>query len=277
MHLTSLSCGRAFLCLALGLISVRSAMPAEQELTQELTKDQMRQFLLTAKVIAQKHTKKGITDPWRLTLSDGTITHEAVFQAIDEHKSSMQFSDGHTELNFVDSYKYNVAAYQLSELIGMDDMIPVYVERKWNNGVGSMSWVVPVQMDEEERLHRKLSAPNADAWNKQMFRIRVFDELVYDTDPNLTNVLISPDWKIFRVDFSRAFRLNHDVIDYKNLVKCDRRLLEKLKALNENDLAVKTKGFLTKAEVQAVMARRDKIVTYFQKLIAEKGQEEVLY
>src|SRR6516165_12481861 len=89
--------------LLLGLIFVRSTVPAQQE----LTKDQMRQFLLTAKVISSKHTKKGITDPWRLTLSDGTTTHEAVFQAIDEHKTSMQFADGHTELNFVDSYKYN--------------------------------------------------------------------------------------------------------------------------------------------------------------------------
>jgi hypothetical protein len=29
--------------------------------------------------------------------------------------------------------------------------------------------------------------------------------------------------------------------------------------------------------VKAVMARRDKIVAYFQKLIAEKGENEVLY
>jgi hypothetical protein len=269
----SLNSKRVFLGLALGLIFVGSAMPADTE----LTKEQMQQFLLTAKVVAQKHTKKGITDPWRLTLSDGTTTHEAVFQAIDEHKASMQFSDGHTELNFVDSYKYNVAAYQLAELIGMDNMIPVYVERKWNGSVGSMSWVVPVKMDEEERLRKKVSSPDSDAWNKQMYKIRIFDELVFDTDPNLTNVLISDDWKIWRVDFSRAFRLNQDVGDYKNLVKCDKQLLEKLKALQENELALKTKGFLTKPEVHAVMVRRDKIVAYFEKLIAQKGQQEVLY
>ena len=35
------------------------------------------------------------------------------------------------ELDFVDSYKYNIAAYELAELLGMDDMLPVYVERKW--------------------------------------------------------------------------------------------------------------------------------------------------
>jgi len=273
MRLSHLRYGRAILVLALGILFVRSAMSAEQE----PSKEQMAQFLQTAKIVGSKHTKKGITDPWRLTLSDGTMTHEAVFQAIDEHKQSMQFADGHTEVNFVDSYKYNIAAYQLSQLIGMDNMIPVYVERKWQGNVGSMSWMIPVKMDEEERLSKKIATPNQDAWNKQMYKIRVFDELVFDTDANLTNVLIDTDWNIWRVDFSRAFRLNEDVGSYKNLVKCDRQLFEKLKALNENDLALKTKGFLTKTEVHAVMKRRDKIVAYFEKLAAQKGDKEVFY
>jgi hypothetical protein len=110
-----------------------------------------------------------------------------------------------------------------------------------------------------------------------MYKIRVMDQLVYDNDPNLTNVLISPDWKIYRVDFSRAFRLSKDLRNVKDLVKCDRQLFDKLKALNENELTTKTKGFLTKGEVQAVMARRDKIVAIFQKAIAEKGENEILY
>jgi len=242
-----------------------------------LTKDQMKQFLASAKVVASKHTKKGVTDPWRLTLSDGSTTHEGIFQAIDVHKATMQFADGTTEINFVDSYKYNVAAYQISELVGVDDMIPVYVERKWNGQVGSISWLVPVKFDESDRLKQKISAPDTDAWNKQMYRVRVFDELVYDNDPNLTNVLIGEDWKIWRVDFSRAFRLSKDVKSTNNLVKCDRQLLDKLKALTEAEVLQKTKNTLTKAEVQAVMARRDKIVAYFQKLVAQKGESEVLY
>ena len=39
----------------------------------------------------------------------------------------------------------------------------------------------------------------------------------------------------------------------------------------------KNKGYLTKDEVKAVMARRDKIVALLQKLIVEKGESEVLY
>jgi hypothetical protein len=110
-----------------------------------------------------------------------------------------------------------------------------------------------------------------------MYQIRVFDELVYDTDANLTNVLIGEDWKLWRIDFTRAFRTYKELKDPKNLVRCDRQLFEKLKALSANELTEKTKQYLTKDEMKAVMARRDKIVAYFQKLIAEKGENEVLY
>jgi len=243
-----------------------------------LTKEQIKQFLLTAKVVASTQRGiKGITHTWRLTLSDGTVTHDASFQPIDEHKTEMKFSSGRSELMFVDSYKYNIAAYELAELLGLDDILPVYVERKWNGNAGSLSWWLPVQMDEEDRLKRKIQAPDQDAWNNQMYKIRVFDELVYDTDPNLTNVQIGNDWKIYRVDFSRAFRQNQNLQNPKNLVRCDRQLFEKLKTLEGNELAEKTKHYLNREEVKAVMARRDKILAQFQKLISEKGEKEVLY
>jgi hypothetical protein len=241
-----------------------------------LTKDQIKQFLLTAKVIASHQSAKGITNPWRLTLTDGTITHDASFQAIDEHKTSMQLASG-TELNFVDSYKYNIAAYALAEMLGMDDIVPVYVERKWKGNAGSLSWWLPVKMDEADRRKQQIFAPDTDAWNKQMYKVRVFDQLVYDNDPNLTNVLIGQNWELYRVDFSRSFRLKKDLRNPDDLVRCDRQLLEKLKALDAAQLAEKTKHYLSKDEVKAVMARRDKIVERFQKLVAEKGENEVLY
>ena len=260
----------AVLCLTCQLFVVAADEPT-------LTKEQIKQFLLTAKVIDSRPASKGITHTWRLTLSDGTLTHDAHFQPIDEHKSEMKLATG-TELNFVDSYKYNIAAYALAELLAMDDMLPVYVERKWKGNAGSMSWWLPSKMDEAERHKQKLTPPDAEAWNSQMYKIRVFDELVSDSDPNLTNVRISENWKIWRVDFSRAFRLNKEPKDAaKELVRCDRQLLEKLKALDANALVEKTKGYLTKDEVNAVMARRDKIVAQFQKMIAEKGENEVLY
>src|SRR6266403_4780533 len=153
----------------------------------------------------------------------------------------------------------------------ISDMLPIYVERSWHGNSGSLSWWLPVKMDEADRVKQKIAPPDPDAWDNQMYKVRVFDQLVYDDDPNLTNVLIGQDFKIWRVDFSRAFRLYKDLRNAKDLVRCDRQLFEKLKALDANELAGKTKHYLSKDEVKAVMARRDKIVTQFQKMISEKG------
>ena len=119
----------ALLCLSVAGFVVASDSPSTEP---KLTEEQERDFLLHAKVIKSKQSSKGVTSPWRLTLSDGTLTHDAVFQPVDERKNSMSFGNGRTELNFKDSYHFNIAGYELAKLLGMDDMVPMYVERKWN-------------------------------------------------------------------------------------------------------------------------------------------------
>ena len=264
----------ALFCLSVAGFVVASDSPSTEP---KLTEEQERDFLLHAKVIKSKQSSKGVTSPWRLTLSDGTLTHDAVFQPVDERKNSMSFGNGRTELNFKDSYHFNIAGYELAKLLGMDDMVPMYVERKWNGSSGSIGWWLPIKMDEGERTKQHIQAPDPDGWNKQMYKIRVLDQLVYDTDPNLTNVLITADWKIWRIDFTRAFRLYKDLREPGDLVMCDRKLLDRLRKLDEDELAENTKKQLTKGELKAVIARRDKIVERFDKLVAEKGEGAVLY
>lgn len=246
----------------------------------ELTLEQMKDFLKTARVIRTRSTTKGITAPKRVTLSNGTITHDAVFQAIDDRQmvANLRGSRGATtELNFVDSYKYNIAAYNISGLLGLDHMMPVYVERRWNGQVGSISWFVETMMDEGERLKKKVEPPSATDWNYQMYRMRVFASLTRDTDRNVGNVLITPDWKVMMIDFSRAFRLQTELIYAKDLGKIDRALLAKLEELSFDAVKKVTDDFLTKSEIEAVMKRRDILVAHFKKLIAELGEDKVLY
>jgi hypothetical protein len=69
--------------------------------------------------------------------------------------------------------------------------------------------------------------------------------LIYDTDPNLTNLLISKDWQLWIIDSTRAFRLFKDLRDPKNLVQCDRTLLAKLRTLDANVLRKKLSPWLT--------------------------------
>ena len=262
--------------LSVALFVAVAACPTQGQETP-LTKEQITQFLLTAEILRGKESEKGVTHPTRLTLSNGTITHDASFQPIDVHKSSMKLESGATVINFVDSYKSNIAAYRLAELLSVDNMLPVYVERRWQGHSGSLSWWLPVKMDEQDRAAKKIEPPDPETWNKQMYKIRVFDELVYDVDPNLTNVLIGADWQIWRIDFTRAFRAEKKLHAPNDLVQCDRQLLEKLKALNADELASKTKGYLTKDQIQALMVRRDLIVERFNQLIKQKGENAVLY
>jgi len=67
---------RAFVCRAAAGAAIIAQEP-------NLTQDQIREFLLKAKVVGSRQTSKGVTSPWRLTLSDGKLTHDASFQPID--------------------------------------------------------------------------------------------------------------------------------------------------------------------------------------------------
>jgi hypothetical protein len=268
----------AFVIVAFSPVLFRSAAaqaPATAEPT--FTVDQMATFLLKAKVIKSKQTTKGVTQPFKLTLSDGTVTHDAGFQAIDEHEMVRTFADGTRELNFVDSYQYNIAAYELSKMIGLEDMMPVTVKRTWDGKAGSLSWWLPVMLDEEARLKTGVHPPDADAWNKQMLKMRVFTALVDDTDRNLTNVLISPEWKLYMIDFTRGFRLLKTIRRPDDIPKCEKGLFAKMQELTLVDLQTKLKGLVGKNELQAMLLRRDAIIAHFKKLIADKGEAEVLY
>ncbi|MDP2053896.1 MAG: hypothetical protein Q8L75_09685, partial [Acidobacteriota bacterium] len=206
--------------------------------TPPLSISEIRQFLLTAKITRSRDIGKGVTSPKRLTLTDGTITHDAAFQAVDERQSMANLSGGGrqatVEMNFVDSYRYNLGAYALSQLLGLGEMMPVHVERRWNGKIGSLSWWVDTLMEEGERLKKKIQPPNATDWNHQMYRMRVFAALTRDTDRNLGNVLISPDWKVIMIDFTRAFRLQTDLLHPSDLPKIDRALQPRLEALTKD-------------------------------------------
>jgi hypothetical protein len=259
-------------CLALAHAQTQAPKPEG-----DLSEEEIKHFLLTAKVVSEKETSKGVTHPSRLTLSDGRTTHAAQFQSVDISKTVETLDNGTTEIGFRDSYRFNIAAYELAKLLGLERMMPVTVERKYRGQPGSLTWWLTVKMDEEERLEKKIQPPDTDAWNSQMYRKLVFAELVCDSDPNLTNLLIGENWEIYMIDFSRAFRTHETIAHPKNLQHCDRQLLEKMRQLKQADVERAAGEHLTKRQIKALMARRDKIVDHFQQLVNEKGEAAVLY
>jgi hypothetical protein len=242
-----------------------------------LTRDQMAQFLKTAKVVGHKGISRGITHPARLTLSDGTLTHDAAFSRVEERKPIMQFPGGRTELDFVDSYKYTLAANAIAELLGIEDMFPVTVEREWDHDMGALSWWLDDMMLEGDRLKQQLSPPDAEGWAKQQYTMRVFTQLVDDTDRNVGNILIDKDWNIHLIDFTRAFRRPHELRAPQLLQRCDKNVLAKLRDLKVEDVKARISKWVPPREIESMMVRRDALVALYDKLIAERGEARVLF
>jgi len=188
--------------------------------------------------------------------------------------TNVRLSGGRTELNFVDSFAYNIAAYRLAGLLGIDNMIPVTVERRWRAERGAVSWWVDAKWTEGERKELGLDPPDSRIWNQQMYRLLVFSALVQDSDRNLGNTLITEAWKVWMIDFTRAFRLASELHNLDGLRRCDRELLAKLRAQQLEGVAG---DYLNGLEIDAVMTRRDGLVEHFEQLIAERGEGRVLY
>jgi hypothetical protein len=262
--------------LAAAVVLAGCALDASAQTT--LSPQEKTEFLRSAKIVSSKGINTGVTHPVRLTLTDGNLTHDAAFSVVDEQIPIMKFSSGRTELDFVDSYKYSIAAYRLAELLGIDDMMPVTVEREVEHHKGSLSWWVDdVKWDEAQRLKLKLPPPNPDAWNRQLLRMRLFTQLVADTDRNAGNILITSDWKLWMIDFTRAFRRTHKLPGPGEVTRCDRQLLDRLRTLTKDEVAAKTQPFIRGGEIDALMARRDAILALVDKLVVAKGEAQVLY
>ena len=267
---------RSLVVISVGLAALAAAFASAAPEEPQLTVEQQKEFLRTAKLVSSRVTGEGVTAPRHCILSDGTITHDALFQSVDDRRSSMEVM-GRIELNFVDSYLYNLAAYELATLLGLEKMMPVSVERELFGERGCLSWWLPAQFDELTRLAKKIAPPDPAAWNAQMSDMAVFSQLVRDTDRNAVNVLVGPNWEIYMIDFTRAFRLEKSLDNPKALVRCSRELLDRLRRLDPVEVAARTKRFLRPPEVKGVMARRDKIVAHFEALVASKGEAAVLY
>src|SRR6476469_7494713 len=110
----------------LALTFVLPALLAQETATPPpvvLTLEQKEAFLKSASLKRMKGAKKGVTGTVRATLEHDALLHDASIQRIDEEQHKYQTERG-TEYNFRDSWKFNVAAYRLGRMLGLDNMIP---------------------------------------------------------------------------------------------------------------------------------------------------------
>jgi hypothetical protein len=243
-----------------------AALPQTAADPRSFTLGQKEAFLKDAKVISSRSASKGITNTVRATLSDGKITHDASIQTIDERKVEFQGTQGR-ELNFRDSYRFNIAAYRLARLLGLGGMVPPSVERTFRGRYASFTWWVDdVIGDEEDRLRKKVVFPPGDSYARQVHIRLVFHQLIYNVDPNQGNTLYDKDYRLWMIDHSRAFRLYTTLQDEKALLRCDSQLLAKLKQLDDKTLKAEIGKLVGPGEIKGLLARRDRIVAHFEKL-----------
>ena len=259
--------------LAPTLLAQETPAPAS---TPALSPEAMEAFLLKARVSNLRDAGSGVTNSRRATLTDGQLTHDAHIQTVDIAQSVFE-AGRNTELNFKDTFRYNIAGYRVAKLIGLTT-VPMSVERTVEGKVAAVTWWVDdVQMDEKERMKTKTMGPDPVRTNKQIQIMRVWDELIQNRDRNQGNILWTHDWTMWLIDHTRAFRLNTNVLKPEQLARCDRGLLERLRAVTPEALKQAVGNSLTKQEQEALLARRDKIIKHYDERIARLGEPVVLF
>jgi hypothetical protein len=235
-------------------------------------------FLRGAQLVQKKALSVGITHSDQYTLTDGTRTARALWKTIDESKPGItNFQGGGFVVDFADSWKHEVASYELDKLVGTG-LVPPTVERTFGRTTGSLQLWVEKAMTEADRKQKQIAPPDLEAWNRQMYGVRLLHQLTFNTDAkNIRNVLSDPTFRVYAVDFSRAFAVYSDLRAAKELVRFSRQALERLRALDRPTLDAKLGRWLNGRQIAAMLKRRDKILALAERLVAENGAEAVLY
>jgi len=237
--------------------------------------------LQDADVVGQEQMrgKEAVTEPWVLKLEIDGEEFRAIW------KNPLGRMKG-----FLESWKWEIAAYRIDKLIGLD-MVPVTVERRFQGDLGSCQLWIEDTFTLKVKEEKKLKTPSIRVyyWNRALFKQRAWDNLIYNEDRHQNQFLITKDdWRMLLIDHSRSFATSKKstkrlIYDEKfnegpRLMKqLPRTLYENIKTLT----AAKIKGvvgdYLTDAEIEAVLVRRDLIVAWVEKRIEEMGEDEVLY
>lgn len=244
--------------------------------SQIIQGEELETFLKQAKIVKAQAIGKGVTLPQKLTLELNGITRFGAFKSIDQSKPIMTFADGSSELGFQDTWKTEIAAYEVDKMIGLG-MVPATVERTLDGQKGSEQFWVDSMMSEAERLKKKARPPDQEKWNQISLKMRLFDSLIYNTDRHVNNLLITKDWEIILIDHSRSFRIFGDLKNPKSMTRFSRSLLAGLRELKKENLKERVGPYLSEGQIDALLKRRDRILALAEKMAAEQGEAKVFY
>ena len=127
MHRSRAVCGRLVVLLSVLAIPAAWAQETPRALAGR-TDAEKEIFLQTAEILSLEEIGIGFTGTQRATLNDGSFTHDAHIQSVDVFRRGITQLLDRVEINFRDSYKFNIAGYRLDRLLDLN-VVPVSVER----------------------------------------------------------------------------------------------------------------------------------------------------
>jgi hypothetical protein len=238
----------------------------------------IREALRSAEVISRKKIGRGVGGAEKLVLELGGTRFHAAFRTVDVTRRPPP-TGGTTRptMKYRDAAIFEVAAYELSELLGLG-RVPPTVERRIGDVSGSVQIWLEGTMPEVELVEQEaLNPPDEARWRRQKQVMRAFDCLIANTDRNQGNLLIDDQWNIWLIDHTRSFRRTTRLLDVDRLSSCERRLWTALNEVDEDTLTQRLDPYLERLEITNLLRRRLHLVRHFEQLIERNGEEAVLF
>ena len=218
-------------------------------------------YLRTAKLDRAEEVPIGVTKPRRWFFAPGGPIRSAAWK---------QLTPGPRK-GYWESYKAEIAAYELDKLLGMS-MVPPTVERRIDRELGALQqWVEPVS---GWHIDKPAQGPEPE-WTRRVSRMKLFDQLTANIDRNEGNLLYDGDWHLILIDHSRCFTDQKDLNGVTQPGRVDKWLWDKIDALTLEQLQGALGPWLRKKEIEAVLARRDRMRAAIAKMVAERGEAAV--
>ena len=256
--------------------SALSLVPAPQQVIQG---QEIENFLRKARFNDREELGTGVTKSYKVTLLLDGRTQHAVLKTIDQKRAGAVLNAaGQIEVDFQDSWKTEVAAYEMDKLLGLG-MVPATVERSspYENVPASLQLWVEAAMSEAKRRQTAAIPPNAVEWSEQLAKMYVFDALIFNTDRHPDNLLITSDFRVRLIDHSRSFRPNAELRNKEDLTRFSRQLVAKIEALDEDIVGRRLGNYLTLTQINGVMKRRQLILDHVKEQIKIYGEGVVFY
>ena len=155
---------------------------------------------------------------------------------------------------------------------------PPTVERTIDGRTGSLQLWIEGAFTELDRRERGLEATDGIAWSNRIYSLRLLHQLTYNDDAaNLRNVIYDPEFRAYAIDNSRSFRSYRALADPSGLRRFSRALIERLGELGEPELSRRLGPWLSRGQIEALLARRDRIVGRAERLAASIGEDAAYY